>query len=195
MTAVRAIETHEPWIQIYSGKPFPFLSPGVSDIDILDIAHALSMQCRFNGHVKKFYSVAEHSINVSYEVPEKHALAGLLHDAAEAYIGDMVSPLKDHMPEFREIEHRIEAAIYRRFNVPLYSYEKEREVGRADRALLIHEGRTLLNNPSLVDEWSFANNPDYERKNVTALECFSPQEAKAQFLARFDELTYALSKD
>lgn len=195
MTAIRVIEAREPWIQVYSGKPFTFLSPGVPDIDILDIAHALSMQCRFNGHVKKFYSVAEHSINVSYEVPEKHALAGLLHDAAEAYIGDMVSPLKDHMSEFREIEHRIESAICRRFNVPLYSYEKELAVGRADRALCIHEGRTLLTNPSLVDAWPFANSPDYILKNVTELECLLPQHAKARFLARFDELTAARSKE
>lgn len=193
MTAAPEIAHDEPWIQVYSGKPFTFFSPGVSDIDILDIAHALSMQCRFNGHVKKFYSVAEHSVNVSYEVPEQYALAGLLHDAAEAYIGDMVSPLKFHMPEFREVETRIESAIFRRFNVPLYSHEQNMAVKRADLALCVHEGRTLLTNPLLVDTWEFTSRS--ELKNEHTLECLSPLRAKAKFLARFDELVDARSKD
>lgn len=193
MLAELDIPHNEPWIQVYSGKPFTFLSPGVSDIDISDIAHALSMQCRFNGHVKKFYSVAEHSVNVSYEVPEQYALAALLHDAAEAYIGDMVSPLKAHMPDFREVEHRIESAIYRRFGIPRYSYEQDLAIKRADWALCVYEGRTLLTDSSLVDAWPFAKNR--ELKNVTTLECLLPQHAKARFLARFDELTHTRSKE
>lgn len=193
MTAALENAHNEPWIQVYSGKPFTLLSPGISDIDITDIAHALSMQCRFNGHVKAFYSVAEHSVNVSHEVPEQYALAALLHDAAEAYLGDMVSPLKAYMPDFREAESRVEAAIYRRFNIPLHSYEQSLAIKRADWALCVHEGRTLLANPSLVDAWPFAAHA--KLKNEHTLSCFSPIRAKAEFLKRFDALMDTRSKD
>ncbi|MEM4379972.1 MAG: hypothetical protein QXL01_04720, partial [Thermoplasmatales archaeon] len=82
----------EPWIETYSGKKFDYLAQ--SELDIEDIAHALSNLCRFNGHTRVFYSVAEHSVNVSSMVPPELKIAALLHDAAEAYIGDVPSPLK-----------------------------------------------------------------------------------------------------
>ena len=73
----------ESYIETVSGRKFYFLNPNPEDIDIEDIAHALSMQCRFTGHTKWFYSVAEHAIWVSYLVPVHLALEGLLHDASE----------------------------------------------------------------------------------------------------------------
>ena len=90
---------------------------GVEDIDIVDIAHALSNICRFGGHTKRFYSVAQHSIAVSYMVGDRLALHGLLHDAAEAYIGDMVSPLKKRIPEYRRLDEDITRVICRKFDI------------------------------------------------------------------------------
>lgn len=195
MTAALDIAHNEPWMQVHSGKPFHFLSPGIADIDIHDIAHALSMQCRFGGHVRWFYSVAEHSINVSHEVPEEYALAALLHDAAEAYIGDMVSPLKNIMSDFQVVEDRIDAAIKRRFNIPLYDHDQEQAVKRADLALCIHEGRTLLTNQSLVDLWPFTHMPNYALNKEHTLRGLTPEKAKSDFLRRFDQLLIARSKD
>jgi len=85
------------WIQTISGRKFPLAEPDPNQIDIEDIAHALSMLCRFNGHCTQFYSVAEHSMHVSHEISNDLALAGLLHDAAEAYLGDVPSPLKKEL--------------------------------------------------------------------------------------------------
>src|SRR5689334_10911717 len=76
----------------FSGEPFWPLDPQPEDIRIVDIAHALSLQCRFNGHTKFHYSVAQHSLIMSFNVPLQFALEALLHDAAEAYIGDLIRP-------------------------------------------------------------------------------------------------------
>ena len=75
----------EPWIQTYSGKKFWLDPPMWDQIDIIDIAHALSMTCRYGGHSKFFYSVAQHCCLMSRLVPKRLALAALLHDAVEAY--------------------------------------------------------------------------------------------------------------
>lgn len=95
------------WIQTYTGRQFWPLKPSVGDVAIEDIAHALSLKCRFSGHCRKFYSVAEHSLFVSYHVPAKDALWGLLHDAAEAYLPDVARPIKADLTGFQEIEDRL----------------------------------------------------------------------------------------
>lgn len=102
-----------------SGRRFWPLDPRVEDIDIQDIAHALAHVCRFNGHVREFYSVAQHSVIVSHYVPREFALHGLLHDAAEAYIGDMSAPLKHdpNMVMYREADRQLTSLIYRRFGI------------------------------------------------------------------------------
>lgn len=103
-------------MRTYSGIDFNIDNPRIEDIDIEDIAESLSKQCRFNGHCKGFYSVAQHSILVSEKVNNK--LWGLLHDAAEAYIGDIVSPLKRQLPLVNEIEAKILKLIAQKYNLP-----------------------------------------------------------------------------
>lgn len=113
------------WIQTFSGRKFYPLNPSPGDVRIDDIARALSMMCRYNGHVARFYSVAEHSVRVSRIVYERTgdtqlALWGLLHDASEAYLNDITRPVK-HQPalaEYRRIEKLLQATICKMFGLP-----------------------------------------------------------------------------
>jgi 5'-deoxynucleotidase YfbR-like HD superfamily hydrolase len=129
------------WIQTFKGKQFYPLAPRVEDIDIDDIAHALSNQCRFSGHCKRFYSVAEHSVRVSLIVKPKHRLWALLHDAAEAYLVDLPTPIKQLMPEYSIAEKRIMACVCEKFGLSL---EMPKEVHQADMIMLATEKRDLM---------------------------------------------------
>lgn len=110
------------WIQTYTGKAFDLLSPDPSQVHIDDIAHALSNICRFNGHSIAHYSVAQHSVLLADQLATDGASIevqrwALLHDAAEAYCGDIVRPLKSLLMGFAEIEGRIMDAICVRFGM------------------------------------------------------------------------------
>lgn len=137
-------------IQTYTGKLFNPLALENEDcgpIDLMDIAHALSHLCRFNGHTKRFYSVGEHSLHVSCVLaqtsPENQAW-GLLHDAAEAYLGDMVRPIKKRMPDFQVIEDRLLQRIAKRFGLP---WPIPAVVFDADDIMLATEFRDLMQSP------------------------------------------------
>src|ERR1017187_6756440 len=114
------MKSSERFIQTYTGKVFDFDDPQPEQIDILDIAHALSNLCRFGGHTRWHYSVAQHSIYVSRlcglgalaPVWPMDALYGLLHDAAEAYCVDVPRPIKNELTGYTEIEGRVHAAVY-----------------------------------------------------------------------------------
>jgi hypothetical protein len=132
------------WMQTYTGRQFYPLAALVEDIDPEDIAHALSLICRYGGHVDRFYSVAEHCVLMSHTVAPEHAAWALLHDATEAYVGDMVRPLKHHMPEYRDIEDRLMAVIAKRFG--LASATMPAEVKDADNRILLTERAALMSN-------------------------------------------------
>lgn len=129
------------WFQTFSGVQFYPFDPRPEDIRIEDIAHHLSMICRFGGAIRTFYSVGQHSVLVSHAVPEEFALWGLLHDASEAYLGDMVRPLKVGMPAYRDVEHRVMSVIAERFGL---SWPEPPEIKIADNNLLATERRDLL---------------------------------------------------
>jgi uncharacterized protein len=105
------------WMQTYSGRKFYPMDPREEEIDIEDIAHALSMICRYGGHTKAFYSVAEHCVLVASRCPEGLELLGLLHDAAEAYIQDFISPIKKHFPVYKVMEENILRVIFEKYNL------------------------------------------------------------------------------
>lgn len=138
--------TQTGWIQTFTGKKFPLFDPKPEDINIRDVAHALSLICRFGGHVRTPYSVAEHSIRVSLEVPRRDALWGLLHDASEAFIGDMSSPLKRSAvgDRYCDVEALIMRAVCDKYGLP---HAMPDSVHLLDQVLLRTEQRDLFEYP------------------------------------------------
>lgn len=137
------------WMQTFTGRKFYPLDPHPTDIEGEDIAHALSMLCRYAGHVDRFYSVAEHCWLLSYAVPPEHALAALLHDATEAYVVDVPRPLKVALPDYQRAEQRVANAIADRFQlweIPGSKgfYTLPREVRDADTRILLDERNELM---------------------------------------------------
>lgn len=135
-----------PTIQLASGRYFSFLEP--RELTIEEVAHGLSHICRFTGQSRKFYSVAQHSVLVSQLLPPELQLWGLLHDAVESVVGDVSSPLKKLVPEYKAIEHRCEAVILAGFGI---TGPMPAEVKRADLVALRTEQRDLM--PSNTGLW------------------------------------------
>jgi hypothetical protein len=117
MTAENEGAPRGDWMQTYGGGRFYLRNPRADEVEPADIAHALSLLCRYNGHIDRFYSVAEHCVLLSHAVPEKFALDALLHDATEAYVGDMIRPLKRTMNEYQMVERYVMNAIAERFDI------------------------------------------------------------------------------
>lgn len=164
-----------------SGRLIHLLSIKPEDIFIEDIASALSKLGRFTGHSREFISVAEHSVRVSRLVSEKYALWGLLHDASEAYLGDISRPLKyqPFMKGYRNLEAGLMATICERFNL---SPQEPDEVKWADKVICATELRSLFVLPEGL-ELSAIPLPD------TITPCPSPQDAELWFLHRYYQLT------
>lgn len=166
------------WIQTFTGRAFHPLSPRVEEVDIRDIAHALSMNCRFNGHCAYFYSVAEHSVRVSHQVGQGDALWGLLHDAAEAYLTDLPRPAKRALPVFSELEDKLLAVVLEAFGLTMPMPES---VALADTLLLATEARDLMAPPPR--SWELGTEPLPE-----IIRPWTPREAEARFLQRYEQL-------
>lgn len=175
-----------PWMMCQSGYRFWPYDPRPEDINLGDIAHALGMLCRYCGHVRKHYSVGQHSVLVSRVVHPQAALAGLLHDAAEAYLGDIISPVKRQLAEFKAIEDRVMDAVCERFSLNPSNKALWTEVKRGDNMLLATEFRDVARQGVKVEDFAEPAMRD------TIKSFWSPERAKALFLQRYEELVYGI---
>lgn len=168
------------WMQLFSGQPFYPLDAAEEDIEIFDIAHALGMVCRYGGHVRRFYSVAEHCVILSHTVDPEHALWALLHDATEAYVGDMVWPLKEEIPEYKAIEDRLMKVIATKYSLP---GEMPVQVKEHDRRIVADEREQLMA-PSRLP-WTALEG--FAPLGVT-VQGWDPHKAEEEYLSRFYQL-------
>lgn len=166
------------WIQTYTGKRFWPLDPRSEDIDIVDIGHALAFTCRYAGHSNFYYSVAQHSVLVSENVSKENTLWGLLHDSAEAYIGDFPSPIKQYFPSVKQVENNILRVIIKKCGL---KWPEPEEVKRIDSAILASEMKVLMKSP--ITPWRLPERPlDIEiQEEPIPMSC-------AVFLATFQKL-------
>lgn len=148
------------YVNVFEPEPDMFL--------IEDIAHALAHQCRFSGHLHVFYSVAQHSVHVSERVPTKLRRTAMLHDASEAYLLDIPTPIKKNLPGYKDLENQLMAVLAKRFD---FQWPLPPEIKHADAAMLQLEWDHLMISPS--PQWPV----------------WSPQEAKSTFLAHYASLS------
>lgn len=175
----------ESYITTYKKHRFSPLSPSVTDIDIYDIAHALSYTCRANGHFNRFYSVAQHSINCAKEAKKRGCniqtqLLLLLHDASEAYISDITRPVKMYLHEYKRIEKELQRVILNCFKIvpDEKMLETEKEI---DNMLLNAEFLEMMEERINADEITLLSVPDFEERDFKNVE--------KEFLSVFTELT------
>ena len=174
------------YMTTYTGKSFSVFDVDVTQIDIVDIAHALSLLCRGNGHLKHFYSVAQHSINCALEAKAcgystKLQLACLLHDATEAYLSDLIRPVKQRMPMYSEIEDSLMKVIFERFGIgDMLSDKQWKEI---DDQMCLYDLEHLMNIKDFPKAKTVIQ-PDikyYEHKVI-----------EERFLKHFNELSNSL---
>lgn len=169
-----------PYIQTHTGTRFHPVDPRHEDIHIEDIAHALGNICRFTGHTRSFYSVAQHSVLVSHSVPLEYALEALLHDASEAYLADIAKPVKSlyALRDYEKLENLVMLAISQKFG---FEYPFHPIIKEADGRMLFTEKRDLLR----VDlDWGYQLEPyPFE------IQPLSPWLSQQLFLERFQILT------
>lgn len=173
-------------ISTVSGRFFDILKPEDYQYDIEEIAEALSNICRYTGHVKKFYSVAEHSVLVSKLVPDRLALAGLLHDSSEAFLGDVSSPLKKLLPDYKRIENRVQEAIANYYDIP---YPFPEEIHEADKRMYWNERTNVAPGPKDT-LW----HTEFRAARKVHAVGVTPPIAKRMFLQRFKEITQTNGK-
>ena len=164
------------WLQTFTGGQFWPMDPRPEEVYAEDIAHALSMACRYAGHCIRFYSVAEHSVLLSRAVAPEHRLWALLHDASEAYLVDVPRPVKPFLTNYREAEDRLMAIVCQCFGLPP---EIPAEVKRADSAILNDERAQNMRHSR--HDWSIDPTP----LGVT-LQFWSPHQAEAEWLNALD---------
>lgn len=170
------------WIPTYTGKRFSLARPDPVDVDIIDIAVALSRLPRFTGQTKKFYSVAQHSVLASLNCPE-YSMSALMHDSGEAYTNDITRPLKIGLGEqLRQIEDAVYHAIAKRFG---FIHWMPGEVKAVDNRLLATEARDLCVGTIPFADIAGGCFPPYEEPIVP----WSMHESMMRFLYRFQELS------
>ena len=162
------------WVITLSGKRFNILKPDPDAVKIEDIACALARQARFNGHTRFFYSVGQHSVLGAEVSPTKDiALQMLFHDATEAYIGDLVSPVKALCPDFELIESRIHWAISQKLNL---EFPLPKVVKQIDRRLLATEVRDLITKD--LASWNIGADEPFDFQIIP----WPPEVTEARFL-------------
>lgn len=171
-------------LQTYSGGRVSVMNPQPEEINIQDVAIALAKQCRFNGHCSEFYSVAEHCVRGAKLALEWYGLGVakefLLHDATEAYMGDMIRPVKRMIPQFEEMEQVFWKAISTKYKVP---YIHSAEVHYLDNVMVTWEKRDLLPN---AEEWP--NLPDISKLDLPRLLPYDWKTAQRRYEDLFNEL-------
>lgn len=171
------------YITTYTGKHFDPAEPDRSLIDIRDIAHALSLICRGNGHVKTFFSVGQHCIHCALEAEARGyshrlILACLLHDASECYLSDVPRPVKGNLPQYKAVEERLLEQIYIKYLGSALTGEEEKQVKRIDNDMLYYDLLKLLNEkmeqdaPAMATEFSYEVLP-FEQVERRYLELFA----------------------
>lgn len=162
-------------IATYSGILFDLAEPKIGQVLLEDIAHALACIPRFTGHAPRPYSVAQHCVLCSRVVPSGHELSALMHDAHEAYVGDVSMPLKALLPDFRRVEARVEQVVRNAFALP----EPGPEIKEADIRMLATEAKAFG-----MSWWKDLRVPPYPLE----IEPWSWHRAKQKFLARAKKL-------
>lgn len=178
------------WLQTHSGRQFWPLDPRPEDVWPGDLAHSLSLQCRFAGHCREFYSVAQHSIlavdvAVTLGADARMQLAVLLHDAAEAYVADVPRPLKRFLAGYRAVEVAVQDAVFSRFGLALGAGE-HRFIKHCDEVMLATEKRDLMRQDGPA--WLALPAP-----MVDTIDPWSPQVAEASFMQRLGALSGTLA--
>lgn len=177
--------------QLQSGELWNLMDPDPDDVNIEDIAHALAHICRFNGHTRQFYSVAEHSVRVAAHLAPDWSLqvGGLLHDASEAYLGDVIRPLKPLCIGYAELEDKTIAVIMEGLGLARLVNMGHPAIKEADTVLLATEARDLM----FAGAWNRAA-PDLYTPNFFAkalpepIVPWSSEEARRRFLDAYHYL-------
>jgi 5'-deoxynucleotidase YfbR-like HD superfamily hydrolase len=156
-------------IRTFTGKYINIFEPDPMEIDISDIAHALSHQCRFGGHLPEYYSVAQHCVLVAEKVPQEYAMEALLHDASEAYLLDIPRPIKHRLTNYTEIEDKLMTVIAAKYG---FQWPLNEVVKKADEKMLQYEWDRIM----------------LQKVSFDGFKCWSPTHAKKAFKAIYFEL-------
>ena len=172
-------------IATYTKKMFDPVHPDIQKIDVVDIAHSLSLLCRANGHFPTFYSVGQHCLNCAQEAiargySRRVQLACLLHDASEAYLSDVTRPVKAELPRYLEIEEPLQKAIWDKYIQPALTEEEIKQVFLVDDEILYKEFATLMGMP-LIDR-----EPDLQ--SAPQMEFGGFREIETAYIRMFEEL-------
>lgn len=173
-----------PSIILSDESYFNFLEPEKCSFSLRVIAHALSNICRFGGHCPQYYSVAQHSVYVSQLVPSEYAFQGLMHDSAEAFVGDVCKPLKDLLPDFKIVEDNVERALFELYSLSL---PLDPSIKEADIVMLATEQKQLFGNE---DTWGYCGGRQPADLTITYM---SPEQAEEFFVNRYFELMGRMS--
>jgi hypothetical protein len=178
----------KPIIQAHSGEYIDLMDPSTAKFLIEDIAHGLANTCRFGGQCSPFYSVAQHCVHVSLLVPPRYARGGLMHDASEAYVGDVQSPLKDLLRDYQYIEDDVQFQIWIQHGGQGRNHP---EIKKADLIALATEHRDLMPNTPTNEAWAMLDGitPDQDK-----IEPLGPMMAKEAFLNRYHQIVSEVGK-